>query len=216
MQTELRSLTGYPKDHEDEDDDEDVESVIANLMPKNDIDALERAGVIILDREISKKTLAKASAKILTLHHDPNFNEDIQLILNSPGGETNAMWAFIDLIESVRLNVRTIAMGEICSAATEIFIAGNDRVMAPNAVAMIHHFSAWSYGNYYDLVAARKWQDMEAKKSINHYLKHSKYRTQKDIEKHILHKTDHWLTPQEMKRHGLCDAILKGRPKKKK
>jgi ATP-dependent protease ClpP protease subunit len=215
LQNHLRDLAGV-KDEED-DEEELADAISSALVPKTDIDDLEEHGVIVIDKEITKKTLAKASNRLLALGLDPTFNETVQIILNSPGGDTDAMWGFIDLIETSRLTVRTIAMGEICSAATEIFITGDERVMSENSVAMIHNYSTITYGSHHELIAARKWQDIEYQKSIRHYLKHSKYNTAKDVEKHVLLRNDHWLTPEEMKKHGLCETILKGRkPRKKK
>ena len=214
LRAQLKELAGV----KNEEDDEDFEAALSNLVTHHtDLDDLEDRGVIILDKEISKKTLAKATHRLLALGLDPTFNDTVQIILNSPGGDCDAMWGFIDLIETSRLHVKTIAMGEICSAATEIFITGDERVMSENSTAMIHHYSTMAYGSHYDLLAARKWQDIEFQKSIRHYLKHSKYNTVEAIEKNVLLRNDHWLTPQEMKKHGLCEVILKGKkPRKKK
>src|SRR3990167_7662011 len=67
-----------------------------------------------------------------------------------------ATWAFIDIMESSRLNIRTIAVGEVSSGAAMIFIAGDQRIMTPNSTAMFHHLSTFSGGTYPDLLAARK------------------------------------------------------------
>ena len=200
--------------HDDDDEEDEIDRPFPSLQ-KSPADELEERGVIILDKEISKQTLAKPSARLLSLHLNPQFNDTVQIVLNSPGGYTDAMWAFIDLMESSRLHIRTVAMGQICSAATMIFIAGDERVMAPNSTTMIHHYSDVAYGTHYDLVAARKEQDMEAAKVVGHLLKHSKYSTAKEVESKLLLKNDNWLTPTEMKKHGLCDILLKPRRRPK-
>jgi len=202
---------------EDEDDDDEDDAVpaeiIASLLSK-DNERLENRGIIVVGTEISKLALARATKKLLSLHFDKDFVDDVQIIINSPGGYTDAGWAFVDLMAFVRMPIRTIAMGEICSMATHIFVAGDHRIMAPNSCAMIHQFSWTSGGNYSDLVANRKSEDMEYKKEIRHLINNSKYSTEAEIRKNVLLDKDHWLTPEEMEKHGLCDEVYK--PKKQK
>jgi ATP-dependent Clp protease protease subunit len=152
----------------------------------------------------------------LSLHFNPNFTETIQIIINSPGGYTDAGWAFIDMMDFVKNDIKTIAVGEIASMATSIFISGDERVMSANSVAMIHEFSTGSSGNYSELVASRKAEDMEYQKDLNHLLKHSRYTTQTQITANLLKETDNWLTPTEMKYHGLCDEIIESESRKEK
>ncbi len=209
------------KKNDDEEAPEEVQVMQFPFMhgPSEDRE-LEERGIIILDREISKQTLARASAKLLAFHFNERWNDPLQLILNSPGGYLDAAWAFIDVMDSIRLPVRTIAMGEIVSAAAMIFVAGDERVMSPNSSAMIHHFSTMTGGSYPELVASRKSEDLQANRIIQHFLRHStKYKNAKEVEDKILLSHDNWLSPQEMKAHGLCDIVLeshKKKPKKKR
>ena len=62
----------------------------------------------------------------------------------------------------------------------------------------------------------RKIEDEYAKMIEQHLLAHCKYKTLKDLKKHVLHPLDHWMTAAEMKKHGLCDEILQERKKIKK
>jgi ATP-dependent Clp protease protease subunit len=180
----------------------------------DDSNNLESLGVFIFNGDITKDSLAHMSTKLLELHYNPDFDDIVDLYINSPGGELDATWAFIDLMTGIRVPIRTIAMGEIASGATMIFVAGDERVMAPNSNAMIHHFSAGYMGSYKDLVAARKGQDIETKKIIRHFIHHSKFKTEKEILKYVLLDQDNYLSPAEMKKYGLCDKILKSKPRR--
>jgi ATP-dependent Clp endopeptidase proteolytic subunit ClpP len=173
--------------------------------------ALEQRGIILIDREISKQTLSTAYKKLLYYHFNVSFTDPIQIIINSPGGYCDAGWAFIDLMGFVKNKIVTIAMGEICSMATGIFIAGDERIMSPNCNTMIHQFSDGAQGNYGDLVARSKMWDIETEKEFKHLINCSKYKTKEEILKHLLKENDHWLTPTEMKKHGLCDRIFVSR-----
>lgn len=207
-----------PKKVDDEEDEERQVLQVLQLPSGGSEDReLEDRGIIILDREITKQTLARASAKLLSFHFDEKWNEPVQIILNSPGGYLDAAWAFIDMMDCIRLPVRTIAMGEIVSAAAMIFVAGDERIMSPNSSAMIHHFSTMTGGSYPELVASRKSEDLQATRIIDHFLKNSTvYKTAKAVEDKILLSHDNWLSPTEMKRHGLCDIVLRRRKKRRK
>lgn len=203
---------------EDEEEEEFVNPFEYFAQMNRDMGSLENRGIIMISGEISKDSLARATRTLLRLHFDTDFNEEVQIIINSPGGYTDAGWAFIDMMDFVNLKIRTIAMGEICSMATSIFMAGDERIMSPNSCAMIHQFSWGSQGTYSDLVAQRKAEDMEHKREIRHLIRFSKYTTEEEIRKHVLLDTDHWLTPEEMLKHGLCDEVFvskKDRGKKK-
>lgn len=179
-------------------------------------DTLENRGVIFLDREVSNFTVAHVIKKMMSLHFDPEFTDEIQLIINSPGGNTDAGWALIDVMGWVKNPVRTIALGAICSMATSIFISGDERIMGPNTMAMIHQFSWGNEGTYSDLVAQRKAEDLQDQMDVRHLTTHSKYKTAAEVRKHLLKQTDTWLSPKEMKKHGLCDRILQKRVAKGK
>jgi len=198
--------------------EEDVEQIefpmeLFQLMQARDNLELEDRGIIFINSVITKHTLDRAYKRLLSLHFNPNFTETIQILINSPGGYTDAGWAFIDMMEFVKNPIKTVAIGEIASMATSIFIAGDERVMSPNSIAMIHEFSTGTAGNYSELVASRKAEDIEYQKDLDHLLRHSKYTTETQITTNLLKETDNWLTPKEMKHHGLCDVISEPRPR---
>lgn len=205
-----------PKAEEDEYEYEyttvDDPSPLLQLLQNNN-NTLESRGIIIIDNAISKQTLASATRKLMEFHFDPEFEDEIQIILNSPGGYTDAGNAFIDLMQWCRLKVRTIALGEIASMATLIFIHGDERVMAPNSIAMIHQFSSANMGNYTDLVAYRKYEDIEQKRHLKMFVNCSKYKTEEDVQKYLLKSHDNYLTPEEMMEHGLCDGVFESNKK---
>lgn len=217
----LKKLCNDIKNKNETQEEEEINIVLPvelndmfNGMQSTRKDSLEDKGILFINSMISKESLNKTMYKLLAFHFDDDFTDDIQLIINSPGGYTDAGWALIDLMKFVKNKIKTIAIGEICSMATYIFIAGDKRVMAPNSTAMIHEFSSQNQGTYTELVSNRKIQDMEAEKEINHLIEHSKYRTKEDVRKYILKTHDHWMSPKEMKDHGLCDEISDKRKKK--
>lgn len=189
---------------------------ILSLLGQPQKNSLDDRGILLLNSPIDKRSVSYIIYRLWSSHFDENNTEDIQLILNSPGGEASAGWALIDTMASIKNRVITVAVGEIASMATFIFIAGDERVMSPNSSAMIHQFSTWSMGSYGDLVASRKGEDMEWDREVRHLIQYSKYESEAQVKANLLMDHDLWLTPSEMKKHGLCDRISKPRKKVEK
>ena len=79
-------------------------------------DALRNAGIYYITGEIDTDSLLAIHQDILAKHIDPSWrNREIQLVINSIGGEVSEGWMFLDLLDFVRMDVRTVGMGEICS-----------------------------------------------------------------------------------------------------
>ena len=79
------------------------------------------------------------TAQLLYLEaEDPG--RDIELYINSPGGETSAGLAIYDTMQYVGPDVRTLCMGLAASAAAVLLAAGapGKRYALPNARIMIH------------------------------------------------------------------------------
>lgn len=188
----------------------------ADVMGLDQSNFLSERGIILINTDIDKQSLAIATEALLEYHFDPEFQEDVQIILNSPGGYTDAGWAFIDIMDFVRYKIKTIAVGEIASMATDIFVNGDERIIAPHTSIMIHPHSGGNDGKYHELVASRKMEDLEHQRRMNHYLERSKYSSEEDVKKFILKETDNWLTPEEMLEHGLADKISKSNKTKSK
>jgi ATP-dependent Clp protease, protease subunit len=164
--------------------------------------------VIFLQGPITIRSIENVLVLLWTMHLDLSFNQVVNLVITSPGGDMDAGWALIDTLTSIRLQVRTIALGTIASVGTMIFSCGDKRIMTPNSTAMIHHFSTREEGTYIDLVAGRTHHDLEYRKMVNFFVQHSRYKSQKEVLKHLLKPMDVWLSPKEMLAHGLCDEIL--------
>lgn len=71
--------------------------------------------------------------KLTAENHDP-----ITIFLNSPGGSAPDGFAIYDLIESCPCHVTIVGMGQICSMAPIIMLAGDVRIALPNTTFMVH------------------------------------------------------------------------------
>lgn len=203
------------------DDCENEEFDVSAIMPMpfmmgtQQRDVLAENGVLFLTGEVSSKSTERLIKQMWAYHFDNEYTNSLNLIINSPGGYTDAGWALIDTMDAIKNPVNTIAMGNIMSMAFLIFITGAHRAMSENVISMIHHFSAGEWGNYPQLIASRKGHELEYYRGIKHLVQHSKYITEIQVREHLLKDQDNWLSPKDMKKHGLLEKIFKIRKRTK-
>lgn len=114
--------------------------------------------------------------------------------INSYGGSVSEGLAIYSLLSEFKGHLKTIVDGFACSAASVIFMAGQERVVPENGLLMIHN--AWSYAEGDSNVMRKKAEDLEkiTQPSVNIYVSKSNL-----SEKEIKEKMDkeEWITSQE-------------------
>jgi ATP-dependent Clp protease, protease subunit len=91
-------------------------------------------------------------AQLLHLEsEDPE--KDINLYINSPGGEITSLFAIYDTMQYVKCDVSTIVMGQAASAAAVIALAGAEgkRFALPHARLLLHQPYGGAEGQAVDI-----------------------------------------------------------------
>jgi ATP-dependent Clp protease protease subunit len=136
---------------------------------------------------------------------------DISIILNSPGGEVEELFAIYDKIKSVKNFVTITGFGKIYSAAGYLMQAANKRIMSPNTFFMLHEGYCGHATNHPRII--KQWQQFYDKQDeilFNIYL--SKIReknpdfSEKKLEKMLMFDTI--LSAVEAKELNLIDEVL--------
>jgi len=146
-------------------------------------------------------------AQLLFLEHeDPK--KDILLYINSPGGSVTATLAVYDTIQYVKPDVATFCMGMAASGAAVLLASGKKgkRFALPNSEILLHQVMGGAEGQATEIEIAAK-QIVRVKTQLNQILsKHTGQpitKVEKDTDR------DFWLTPEEAKKYGLVDEIIK-------
>ena len=146
-------------------------------------------------------------AQLLFLEHeDPK--KDILLYINSPGGSVTATLAIYDTIQYVKPDVATFCMGMAASGAAVLLAAGKKgkRFALPNSEILLHQVMGEAGGQATEIEIAAK-QIVRVKAQLNQILsKHTGQpitKVEKDTDR------DFWLTPEEAKKYGIVDEIIK-------
>ena len=138
------------------------------------------------ESDVSSYTLSK---QIESLECDV-----INVYINSYGGEVAEGLAIYNQLKRHKAKVKTICDGFACSAASVVFMAGNERVMSTASLLMIHNAWSWVSGNANDLRKQADDLDKITQASINAYMQEVNV-TEEELKQMLDDET--WLTPQE-------------------
>ena len=129
----------------------------ANLqLPEPDLVsyyALEDRRCIFLEDQVDSNIMTIIRMILRWNAYDKDHNipvekrEPITIVIMNYGGDVDYMWALIDVIEASQTPVRTVNIGNCCSAAALIFMAGHERLMMKRAKVLIHEGSASMSGD---------------------------------------------------------------------
>lgn len=130
--------------------------------------------------------------------------ETIRVYINSYGGEVKEGFAIYNALKRHPARITTYCDGFACSAASVVFMAGDDRVTYDTSMLMIHN--AWTYaaGNAGEL---RKEADDLEKISEVAAEAYRKVVSISDDELSALLEAETWITPAEALEWGFATSI---------
>ncbi len=165
--------------------------------------------IIILSDEVNSVTASLVTAQLLFLEaEDPE--KDIQLYINSPGGEISSGFMIYDTMEYIKADVQTICMGMAASMGAFILAAGTKgkRFILPNAEVMIHQPLGQAAGQASDITIMAE-HILRLKKNLNDILAEKTGQPLKIIERDT--DRDFWMTAEEAVEYGIVDNIMEKR-----
>jgi ATP-dependent Clp protease protease subunit len=168
--------------------------------------------IIFLGSAIDATVANVVTAQLLYLEaEDPG--RDIELYINSPGGETSAGLAIYDTVQYVRPDVRTLCVGLAASAAAVLLAAGapGKRYALPNARIMIHQpWGQIGQGQAVDLGIQAK-EFLRTKRLMEEIL--ARHTGQPVDRVHQDTDRDYYMDPEEARTYGMIDGICTPRSK---
>ena len=113
---------------------------------------LLRERIVFLGRAIDDEVANLIVAQLLFLDAD-DTGKDINLYINSPGGDMLAMFAIHDTMQFLQSDVATVCVGQAASAAAVLLAAGahGKRFTLPNARVLIHQPHGGAQGQSTDI-----------------------------------------------------------------
>ncbi|HKX74821.1 MAG TPA: ATP-dependent Clp protease proteolytic subunit [Acidimicrobiia bacterium] len=164
--------------------------------------------IVFFGRPLDSDLANLIVAQLLFLEsEDPD--KDINLYINSPGGEGSAMLAIYDTIQTLRPEVATTCIGLAASAAAVILAAGapGKRMLLPHSRVLIHqpHVPGGIDGQASDIEIHAREIVRQKDQMISILARHtgqSEETIRRDTDR------DRWLPAEEAVAYGLADGII--------
>ena len=165
--------------------------------------------IIFLGVQIDDASADDVMAQLLCLESmDPD--RDIQIYINSPGGSYTAMTAIYDTMQFVKPDVSTMVVGQACSAASLLLMAGTKgkRFALPHSRILIHQPYTEGGGQASD-VEIQANEILRMREEMETILSQHTGRTKEQIEKEI--ERDRILTADAAREYGIIDQVISSR-----
>ncbi|MGX7591292.1 ClpP family protease [Candidatus Karelsulcia muelleri] len=162
--------------------------------------------IIFLGTPIVDQISSIIQAQLLFLESIDN-KKDIQIYINSPGGNISSGLGIYDTMQIVKPQVATICTGIAASMAAILLCAGSKgkRYILKHSRVMIHQPIGSVKGQLSDIEISTR-EILKLKKELYEIIsKHTGQKFQK-IEKDS--ERDYWMNSKEAKTYGIIDEIL--------
>jgi len=177
--------------------------------------------IIMLNSVVEDNMANLVVAQMLFLESQ-NPDKDINLYINSPGGQVTAGLAIYDTMQLIKCDVKTIVLGQACSMGSFLAQAGSPgkRFVLPESRTMIHRVSSGTPGTS-GSVHVQELQFEDAKRHYEESQKINKRLTELYVKHNTAGKTyeelfetmkfDTFLTASEAVENGLADKVMESR-----
>ena len=165
--------------------------------------------IVFIDGEIDDQLASLVVAQLLFLEsEDPD--KDINIYINSPGGQITAGMAIYDTMNYIKPDICTICMGMAASMAAFLLSSGTKgkRYALPNAEVMIHQPLGGTQGQASDIKIASD-HIIKIKNKLNRILAENTGKPLKTVEKDT--DRDNYLDADEALAYGIIDKIVEKR-----
>ena len=179
--------------------------IVSDMGDRADIySRLFKDRIIFLTGVIDDNIANLICSQLLHLQAE-DATKEISLYINSPGGSGTAGLAIYDVMRSVNPPIRTVCIGQACSAASLLMCAGDYRTMLKHSRILIHQPLGQIQGQAQDMQIYVE-EIMTVKETfLQLYLKHTKL-TRTQIEKFL--DRDTILRTKEAIEYGLVDEVI--------
>jgi ATP-dependent Clp protease protease subunit len=162
--------------------------------------------IIFLGTPIDDQIANLIIAQLIHLEsEDPK--KDIQIYINSPGGQVYSGLAIYDTMQYVKPDIQTTCIGIAMSMGAVILAGGakGKRVALPNAKILIHQVSGGFQGQATDIeIQAR--ETINLKRRLEEILAEHTGKPTEQVAKDM--ERDYFLTSQEAQDYGIIDNVI--------
>ena len=171
---------------------------------------LLRENIIILGTPIDDTIANLICAQLIFLESE-NPDKDINIYINSPGGDITALFAIYDTMRFIKNDIATICLGQAASAAAVLLAAGTKgkRLALPHARVLLHQpYGQTGYGQAADIELAAK-EILRMRTLLEEIIS---THTGQDVDRiHRDTDRDFVMSADEAKDYGIIDEVIVAR-----
>lgn len=194
------------------DDEQEEEQEQENDTPKekdngfNIMKQLLETRTILLFGEINMKVAERISQQLLLLAADSD--DDIKLIINSPGGHVESGDTIFDMIRFVKPKVKIIGTGWVASAGALIYVAADkeNRYSLPNTRFLLHQPMGGTGIRQASDIAIEAEEIIKMRRRLNETFAEQTGQPLEKVEKDT--ERNFWLSAEAAKEYGLVSKII--------
>jgi ATP-dependent Clp protease protease subunit len=167
---------------------------------------LLKENIIFLGTPIDDTIANLVCAQLLHLESE-NPDKDINIYINSPGGDITALFAIYDTMQYIKPDIATICYGQAASAAAVLLAAGapGKRLALPHSRILLHQPYAGAQGQATDIELAAK-EILRLRELLEEILAQH---TGQPIERlHSDTDRDFVMTAAEAREYGIIDEVI--------
>jgi ATP-dependent Clp protease protease subunit len=171
---------------------------------------LLKENIIFLGTPIDDTIANLICAQLLHLESE-NPDKDINIYINSPGGDVTALFAIYDTVQYIKNDIATICFGQAASAAAVLLAAGKKgkRLALPHSRILLHQpygQSGYAQASDLELVGREiiRMRDM-MNEIVARHTGQSVERVHKDTDR------DFVMSAEEAKEYGIIDEVITDR-----
>lgn len=165
--------------------------------------------IIFLGTPIDDTIANLVCAQLLHLESE-NADRDINIYINSPGGDITALFAIYDTLQYIKPDITTICFGQAASAAAVLLAAGSPgkRLALPHARVLLHQPYAQGGGQATDIELQAK-EILRMRELLEEILARH---TGQSVEKiHADTDRDFIMSAAEALEYGIIDEVISNR-----
>jgi ATP-dependent Clp protease protease subunit len=171
---------------------------------------LLKENIIFLGTPIDDVIANLICAQLIHLESE-NPDKDVNIYINSPGGDLTALFAIYDTMQFIKNDLATICIGQAASAAAVLLAAGTKgkRLALPHARILLHQpYGATGYAQAADLeIAAKEILRMRdlLEEIVSRHTGQPIDRVHKDTDRDFVMSAD------EAREYGIIDEVIVAR-----
>ena len=170
---------------------------------------LLREHIVFVGTPIDDTIANLICAQLLFLESE-NPDKDINIYINSPGGDVTGLMAIYDTCQFIRNDISTICFGQAASAAAVLLAAGTQgkRYALPHVRVLIHQPYSGAGGQASDIeIQARELHRIQTdlEEILAKHTGQTVERIHKDTDR------DYIMSAEEAKAYGIIDEVISAR-----